>query len=83
MYNIYRACYSQFNMLWRNITLQCEMHTLYDCFANVCRFLCAICVVLVLATVKSSFNTPTGCLLKTNENYHSIHSFSVFNLTCV
>ena len=60
----------------------CAMHILHDCFINVCRPrpLCrsTICVVPVLATVESNFNTFQ---LKTNENYdsthsHLIHSFS-------
>ena len=57
---------------------QCAIHTLYDCFANVCRplRLYTICVVTVLATVESNFNTYTGFQLKTSENYHSTHSYS-------
>ena len=37
MYNIYKAHYSQFNMLWRAMYMkQYAMHTLYDCFVNEC-----------------------------------------------
>ena len=75
MYNIYQAHYSQFNMLWRAMyEQQCAMHTLYNGFANVCKSLCTICAVPVLATVKSNFNMYTGFQLKTNK--HSIHSHS-------
>ena len=54
----------------------CAMHTLYDCFANVCRPLCTICVVLALASVYSNFNTCKGCLLKTKQKL----SFDTFTL---
>ena len=55
---------------------QCAMHTLNDCYANVHRplRLYTICVVTVLATVKSNFNTYTEFQLEPNKNYHSIHS---------
>ena len=56
---------------------QCAMHALYDCFANVCRPLCTICVVPVLATIKSNFKMYTGFPFKTNKKYHSIHSHSI------
>ena len=37
MYNIYKAHYSQFNMLWRAMyEKQCAMHTLHECFVNEC-----------------------------------------------
>ena len=52
-------------MLWFAMyEQQCAMHTLYDCFANVCR---PICVVPVFATNESNFDTYTGFQLKTNE----------------
>ena len=37
-----------------------------------------ICVVLVFATVESNFNTG---LLYTNENYHSMHLYSIHSLS--
>ena len=37
MCNVYKAHYSQFNMLWRAMyEKQCAMDTLYDCFVNEC-----------------------------------------------
>ena len=37
MCNIYKAHYSQFNMLCHaRYEKQCAMHTLYDCFVNEC-----------------------------------------------
>ena len=37
MCNIYKAHYSQFNMLSRAMyEKQCAMHTSYDCFVNEC-----------------------------------------------
>ena len=37
MYNVYKAHYSQFNMLWRAMyEKKCAMDTLYDCFVNEC-----------------------------------------------
>ena len=78
MYNIYKAHYLQFNMLCSGMHEQkCAMHSLYDCFANVCRFLrlYTICVEPVLATVFwLNFNMYTGFQLKINENYHLIQS---------
>ena len=59
MYNIYKAHNSQLNML-SMYKPQCTMHTLYDCFANVCKPLCTICVVPVLATIESNFKIFTG-----------------------
>ena len=44
MYNVYKAHYSQFNMLWRAMyEKKCAMDTLYDCFVNECD----ICVLFV------------------------------------
>ena len=34
MYNVYKAHYSQFNMLWR--AMYEKKYTLYDCFVNEC-----------------------------------------------
>ena len=66
MCNIYKAHYSQFNMLWRAMyEKQCAMHTLNDCFVNECD----PWVLFVFATVESTFTTYKGCQLKTNENY--------------
>ena len=60
-----------------------EQRTLYMIVLKWMWPLCIICVVPFFATVELNFTTYTGCQLKTNENYHSIHSFSRWILTWV
>ena len=70
MYNNYKEHHSLFNKVlymsqnvqWTLSKIVLQMYVLF---------------VKVLATVETNFNTYTGCRLKTNNNYYSIHPHSI------